>query len=134
MSNVFQHQYQAMPTAYDMMLSLKEIFRDQNRAARLVTMKDLVRDHVLKMISLLNELEILKFDIDGKTQVNIILQSLSDSFNQLCLNYNMNKFSYSLVELQATERLIKKPTVTLVFEKGSNSKLKGKKKQKKVQK
>ena len=83
MSNVLQHQYQVMPTAYDMMLSLKEIFGDQNRVARLVFMKYLmnttmiegtpVRDHVLKMISLLNELEILGSDIDGETQVDIIL-------------------------------------------------------------
>ena len=63
---------------------------DQNRVARLVAMiylmnttmveGTLVRDHVLKMISLLNELEILGSDIDGETQVDIILQSLPDSF------------------------------------------------------
>ena len=63
MSNVLQHQHRAIPTAYDIMLSLKEIFRNQNRAAKLVAMKDLmnitmikgtpVRDHVLKMISLI---------------------------------------------------------------------------------
>ena len=60
-----------------------QIFGDQNRAAKLVAMKDLmnktmvertpVRDHVLKMICLLNELEILRSDIDGETQVDIIL-------------------------------------------------------------
>ena len=73
-----------------MMLSLKEIFGDQNRVASLVVMKNLmnttmvegtpIRDHILNMISLLNELEILGSDIDGKTQVDIILQSLPDSF------------------------------------------------------
>ena len=77
MSNVLQHQHQAMPTAYDMITSLKEMFGDQNRAARLVAMKDLmnttmvegtsVKDHVLKMVSLLNELEILGAKIDGET-------------------------------------------------------------------
>ena len=56
MSNVLQHQHQAMPTTYDMMMSLKEIFGDQNRVVRLVAMRDvmnttmvkgtLVRDHV----------------------------------------------------------------------------------------
>ena len=71
MSNVQQHQHQAMPTADDMILSLKEMFGDQNRATRLVAMRDLmnttmveetpVRDHVLKMMNLLNELEILGF-------------------------------------------------------------------------
>ena len=39
-----------------------------------------------------------------------------------------------LKEFQATEGLIKKPTVALVTEKGSTSTLKGKKKHKKVQK
>ena len=137
-----------MPITYDMITNLKEMFGDLNHAARLVAMKDLmnttmvegtlVRDHILKMMSLLNELEILGAEIDGETQVDIILQSLPDSFKQFCLNYNMNKFSYSMAELlkelQAAEGLIKKPTVALVIEKCSTSKPKGKKKQKKVQK
>ena len=136
-----------MPIAYDMM-SLKEMFGDQNHVARLVSMRDLmnttmiegtpVRDQVLKMISLLNELKILGSDIDGETQVDIILQSLPGSFKQFCLNYNMNKFSYSMAELlkelQAAKGLIKKPVVAHVIEKISTSKLKRKKKQKKVQK
>ena len=55
---------QSMPNTYDMMMNLKEIFGDQTRSARKKAMKDLmnttmaettlVRDHVLKMISLLN--------------------------------------------------------------------------------
>ena len=59
------------------------MFGDQNYATRFIAIKDLmntttiertpVRDHVLKMISLLNELEILGSDIDGETQVDIIL-------------------------------------------------------------
>ena len=35
MSNVLQHQHEHMATAYDMMLNLKEMFGDQNRAGRL---------------------------------------------------------------------------------------------------
>ena len=31
-----------MPTAYDMILSLKEMFEDQNRVTRLVAMRDLM--------------------------------------------------------------------------------------------
>ena len=42
MSNVLQHQHQVMPIAYDIMLSFKEIFRDQNRATRFVAMRDLM--------------------------------------------------------------------------------------------
>ena len=69
MSNVLQHQHEPIATAYDMMLNLKEMFGEQNCAGRQVAMKALlntkmaegtrVRDHVLKMISHLNELEIL---------------------------------------------------------------------------
>ena len=36
-----------------------------------------VRDHVLKMIGHLNELEILGAKIDSESQVNIVLMSLS---------------------------------------------------------
>ncbi|XP_057948244.1 uncharacterized protein LOC131143902 [Malania oleifera] len=97
-----------MPSAYDRMKNIKEMFGDQNRAAKQTSMKELmnttmaegsaVRDHVLKMIGLLNELEILGAEINRETQVDIVLQSLPDSFKQFFLNY-MNKFFYSLAEL-----------------------------------
>ena len=117
-----------MPTAYDMMMNLEEMFGDQTRSARRKAMKDMinttmeettsVRDHVPKMISLLNELEILGAKIDGESQVDIILQSLSDSYNQFCLNYNMNKPQWTLTQLLkepvSAEGLIKKPSIVLV--------------------
>ena len=69
MSNILQHQHENMATAYDMMMNLKEMFGEQNRASRQVAMRALlntkmaegtpVRDHVLNMIAHLNELEIL---------------------------------------------------------------------------
>ena len=34
MSNILQHQHENMATAYDMMMNLKEIFGEQNRAGR----------------------------------------------------------------------------------------------------
>ena len=58
-----------------------------------------IRDHVLKMIGLLNELEILGVEIDGESQVDIILQSLPDSYKQFFLNYNMNKPQWNLAQL-----------------------------------
>ena len=83
MSNILQHQHQSMTTTYDMMMNLKEMFGDQTRSARQKAMKDLmnttmaettpIRDHVLKMIGLLNKLEILGAEIDGESQVDIIL-------------------------------------------------------------
>ena len=65
MSNILQRHHENMATAYDMMMNLKEIFGEQNRAGRQVVMKALlntkmaegtpVQDHVLKMISHLND-------------------------------------------------------------------------------
>ena len=88
------------------MVNFKEIFVDQNCAGRQVAMKALlntkmgegtpVRDHVLKMISHLNELEILGAEIDGECQVDIVLMSLPESFKNFRLNYSMSKESYSL--------------------------------------
>ena len=97
-----------MATAYDMMMNLKEMFGEQNRAGRQVAMRVLnikmaegtpVRDHVLKMITHLNELEILGAEIDGESRVDIVLMSLPESFKNFRLNYSMSKESYSLVEL-----------------------------------
>ena len=75
-----------------MMMNLKEMFGEQNRAGRQVAMRALlntkmvegttVRDHVLKMIAQLNELEILGEEIDGESQVDIVLMSLPEFFKK----------------------------------------------------
>ena len=98
-----------MATAYDMMMNIKEMFGKQNRAGRQVAMRALlntkmaegtpVRDHVLKMIAHLNELEILGAEINGESQVNIVLMSLPESYKNFRLNYSISKESYSLAEL-----------------------------------
>ncbi|KAG8371407.1 hypothetical protein BUALT_Bualt13G0084500 [Buddleja alternifolia] len=67
----------------------------------------------------INKLEMLGAEIDGETQVDAILSSLLDSFNQFVLNYNMNKMAVALSELlnmlQVAEDLIKtsKPVAML---------------------
>ena len=58
-----------------------------------------VREHCLRMISNLNTLEVLSANIDGESQVDMILQSLPESFKEFRLHYNMNKKIYSLSEL-----------------------------------
>ncbi|XP_070025278.1 uncharacterized protein [Nicotiana sylvestris] len=105
MANVLQHQHLSMGSAYDMLESLKEMFGEQNRAAKQPAMKSFlntkmvegssVRDHVLKMVSLLNEPKVLGAVIDKESQVEMVLQTLPDSFQQFCLNYNMNKMDLS---------------------------------------
>ena len=46
-----------------------------------------VRDHVLKMTAHLNELEFLGAEIDGESQVDIVLMSLPESYKNFHLNY-----------------------------------------------
>ena len=51
------------------------------------------------MISHLNTLVVLGADIDGESQADMILQSLSESFKEFRLNYNKNKKIYTLSKL-----------------------------------
>ena len=98
-----------MELASDIMFSLKEMFGEQGHSARQDTMRLLlntkmaqgnpVREHCLKMISYLNTLKVLGVDIDGESQVDMILQSLPESFEEFRLKYNMNKKIYTLSEL-----------------------------------
>ena len=99
-----------------------------------------VREHCLRMISNLNTLEVLGADIDGESQVNMILQSLLESFKEFKLNYNMNKKIYSLFELMnelvAGEGILGTSSVDVNMAKASTSqpKSKGKGKKKKRKK
>ncbi|KAK4716291.1 hypothetical protein R3W88_014629 [Solanum pinnatisectum] len=62
----------------------------------------------------LNELEILGTTIDKESKVEMILQTLPDSFHQFRLNYNMNKMDLCLAkllnELTTGESIIKQKT------------------------
>ena len=101
-----------------------------------------MREHCLKMISNLNKLEVLGVDIDGESQVDMILQSLTELFKEFRLNYNMNKNIYSLSklmnELVATEGILGISNVDANMVEASTSwpksKGKGKKKKKKKKK
>ena len=131
------------------MLSLKEMFGEQGRSVRQETMRQIynskmaegtsVREQCLRMISNLNTLEVLGADIDGESQVDMILQSLPESFKEFKLNYNMNKKVYTLSELMnelvATEGILGTSNVNANMAETSTSqpksKGKGKKKKKK---
>ena len=89
-----------------------------------------VREHYLAMISNLNTLEVLGADIDGKSQVHMILQSLPKSFKEFRLNYNMNKKIYSLSKLMnglgAVERILGTSSVDANMAETSSSQPKSK--------
>lgn len=50
-----------------------------------------IRDHVLKIISYINELEILGAEVDGEIKIDAIPSSFCKSFNPFILNFRMNK-------------------------------------------
>ncbi|XP_016566718.2 uncharacterized protein LOC107864810 [Capsicum annuum] len=91
MKNMLQHQYQSMTIAYDKLESLTEIFDEKNRAAKQTAMKSLlttkmieetsVREHVLKMMCLLNKLKILGAIIGKESQVEMAYRLYRIVFN-----------------------------------------------------
>ena len=107
------------------------MFADQGRPARWVAMRVLigtkmaegipVQGHMLKMMDSLNELDVLGVAIDAESQIDIILESIPDSFNHFKINYYMNKMDLTLAELSsqlvATEGIIKKKPTALMTEK-----------------
>lgn len=58
-----------------------------------------VREHTLKMMAYFSYAQIHGADIDGETQIDMILGSLPNNFNQFWLNYNIEKMFVSLSEL-----------------------------------
>ena len=128
------------------MLSLKEMFGEQGHFARQETMRQIyntkmaegnsVWEHCLIIISNLNILEVLGADIDGESQVDMILQSLPESFKEFRLNYNKKIYSLSksMNEL-VVESILGTSSVDANMSKASTSqpksKGKGKKKKKK---
>ena len=121
MLNILQHQHQYYTVASDIMFNLSEMFGSQGRLARQKAMREFlstkmsegtpVQDHLLKMFDHLNTLEVLGAEIDGESQVDMILESLPESYDQFKLNYILNHKDYSLNELmsalQAMEGIIK---------------------------
>ncbi|RVW99042.1 Retrovirus-related Pol polyprotein from transposon TNT 1-94 [Vitis vinifera] len=121
------------------------MFGDQTSAARQNALREIltskmeegtqVRTHVLKMMSLLNDMEVLGAEVDKATQIEMVLNTLPPSFQQFRLNYNMNKMDFTLSkllnELVAAETIIKQGVAPIVLniERASSSvQKKGKKK------
>ena len=90
----------------------KGMFGDLGRPTRQVAMQQLigakmveetlVKEHVLKIIRCLNELETLCAKIDTQTRIDIILNLLSMSFTSFRLYYNMNQINFSMSELMSS--------------------------------
>ena len=109
MSNELQCQHEHVADAAIMIMNLWELYGVQSRTSRYEIFKQLFRskmeegtdvgDHVLKMINLISQLDILEFYMDVDLQIDLILHSLPESFTLFILNYNMNKIVCTVLEL-----------------------------------
>ncbi|KAL6327213.1 hypothetical protein AAG906_015252 [Vitis piasezkii] len=120
MNEVLRTKHEGHETASEIMESLQQMFGRPSEQARHEAVKAVmnskmkngssVREHVLKMIYHFNEAKINGAKIDEKTQVGMILETLSPSFLQFRTNYIMNHKKYNLTELlnelQSYETLI----------------------------
>ncbi|XP_031392256.1 uncharacterized protein LOC116204302 [Punica granatum] len=98
-----------MKSSREILKNLRELYGENSRTARYEISKELFRArmqegtkvaaHVQKMIRLIQQLEKLEFQMDKELHVDLVLQSLPDSFLGFIVNFHMNKLSCSLSEL-----------------------------------
>ena len=109
MNDILRTKHENMETAYEIWESLNSMFGRQSDQSRLEATKaylttkmkkgSSVREHVLNMINLIHEAEIHGATVDEKTQVSVILESLTPAFLPFTTNYIMNKLEYNLTQL-----------------------------------
>ena len=95
--------------AYNMIFNLKEMFHQHTRQERYETTKALhsckmaegasVSAHVLKIKGYIEHLDRLRFPLRQELAIDLILNSLPDSYGQFFMNYNMNEMDKSISEL-----------------------------------
>ncbi|KAK8564604.1 hypothetical protein V6N12_058187 [Hibiscus sabdariffa] len=108
MTSELQKQHEDMG-AYEIIQNLKAIYEGQARQERYEISKALfqckmsegspVGAHVIKMMDYIQTLEKLGFPLKDELATDVILQSLSDSFKPLVLNFNMNEINKTLPQL-----------------------------------
>ena len=148
MSNDLQRQHEDIKTTNEMLTHLQELYGEQSRTShfqisqRLFSVKmhdrQSVNDYCLIMIKDIGELQKLGINMDKELQVDLILQSLSNSYRQFIMNYYMNKIDSTLSELlnmQVTvEGTLKSLKSTVLIVEQTSSKRKSSFKKKKLAK
>ncbi|XP_031286365.1 uncharacterized protein LOC116145058 [Pistacia vera] len=85
-----------------------------------MTKGTLVGQHVVKMIGYIHKLEILGFGMEAKLSIDLVLQSLPNSFSQFIMNFNMNSIEKSLSELlnmlKTVEKDMKKSKLVMLVD------------------
>ena len=97
---------------------LKELFAENARIKRYDTSRALfscrmqegtsVSTHVLKMIGYIERLEALWSSMDNDLYIDLVLQSLPDSYSEFIVNFNMKNLERSLPELLNMLRVAEK--------------------------
>ncbi|XP_070664543.1 uncharacterized protein [Malus domestica] len=144
MNEELQRQHKGMDNASSIILHLTKLYGEGTRNRHFSTVSELVNtkmvkgapihQHVLKMIRLIEQLENLGTPLDGELAQDFILASLSDSFSQFVMTYNMNKMDITVSELLnmlvTAEKTMKKEnivgTAAVAYTKPSTSKAKPK--------
>ncbi|KAH9671715.1 Integrase catalytic domain-containing protein [Citrus sinensis] len=90
-------KHRSMETATEIMGSLHHMFGQNTHFAREAALKRItdtkmeegtkVRDHVLKMMDYLNEVEIHGVQINDKSKINMVIESLPDTFKEFKKNF-----------------------------------------------
>ena len=109
MSDDLQCQHENIMTTRQMLAHLQKLFSEQSRAAKYQVCQRLfktkmhdwqsVQDHCLSMIKDLKELEKLDVILDRDFQIDVILQSLSNTYGQFIMNFHMHKMQCTLAKL-----------------------------------
>ena len=124
------------------LLHLKELFEEQSRTERYEISKTLfhcrmvegtfVIQHSLKMNGYIERLGSLDFVMDAQLSIDLILQSLPDSYASFVLNYQINKITTIILELinllKTAEEAVKKQNSKAVMTVDSFTTSEGKKK------
>jgi hypothetical protein len=103
---------------HTMIMHLKKLFDEASEIERYETFKELfhykmtggflVNTCVLKIIGYIEKLGQLGFVIDHELSVDLVLQSLFQSFLQFIMNYHMNKLDSALPKLFSMFKMAKR--------------------------
>ncbi|KAI9196559.1 hypothetical protein LWI28_024982 [Acer negundo] len=99
-SDVLQQQHEGMRSAADIMMSMRSRTTKREAVTAFMNLRmklgQAVKDHMMKVIAHLNIAELNGAEIDGETKIDMVVNSLLDSFDQFKLDYTLNKKEYTL--------------------------------------
>ena len=109
-----QHEHMDL---YSIILYLKEMLQEQARFERYETSKELfqskmakgspIAPHVIHTMGLIENLEQLGFIMDNDLYIDLIFQSLLESYNQFVMKFHMNGMEKTLTELLGIFKIAK---------------------------